>query len=116
MKETKQIILQVKGGHVNRGIIDTLKGVVEREKAEIGVFITLQNPTKPMKKEAISSGFYQSPSGKKYPKIQILTIEDLLYNNKNIEKPPKIAINDVTFKKAKKHINNKAKQGELKLE
>jgi len=116
MKKTKQIILQVKCGHVNREMIDTLKGVVDREKAEIGVFITLQTPTKPMIKEAISSGFYQSPSGKYYPKIQILTIEDLLYNNKNIERPPKIAIKDITFKKAKRHIYNKGEQGELKLE
>lgn len=113
MKKTKQIILQVKGGHVNRGMIDALKGVVERENAEIGVFITLQKPTRPMIKEAVSGGFYKSPSGKSYPKIQILTVEDLLYNNKNIERPPKIAISDVTFKKAKQHIDNKFKQGKL---
>jgi len=113
MKKTKQIILQVKGGHINRGMIDALKGVVERENAEIGVFITYQKPTRPMIKEAVSGGFYKSPSGKSYPKIQILTIEDLLYNNKNIERPPKIAISDVTFKKAKQHIDNKFKQGKL---
>ena len=113
MKKTKKIILQVKSGHVNRGMIDTLKGVVGRENAELGVFITLQSSTKPMIKEAISSGFYKSPSGKNYQKIQLLTIEDLLYKNKNIELPPKIAINDVTFKKAKKHIYNKYKQGTL---
>jgi site-specific DNA-methyltransferase (adenine-specific) len=112
-KKTKQIILQVKSGHVNRGMIDALKGVVERENAELGVFITLQSPTRPMIKEAVSSGFYKSPSGKNYPKIQLLTIEDLLYKNKNIERPPKIVINDVTFKKAKKHIDNKYKQGTL---
>jgi len=112
IKKTKQIILQVKCGHVNRGIIDNIKGVMERENAEIGVLITLQRPTKPMIKEAVTSGFYKSPLGKSYPKIQILTIEDLLYNDKNIERPPKIAINDVTFKRAKKHIN-KGKQGKL---
>jgi site-specific DNA-methyltransferase (adenine-specific) len=112
MKETKQIILQVKCGHVNRGMIDALKGVVEREKAEIGVLITLENPTKPMKLEAISSGFYEAPSGKKYPKIQILTIEDILYNGKNIERPPKVAANDVTFKRAKKYTKS-GEQGEL---
>ena len=41
----KRIIVQVKSGHVNRGMIATLKGDMEREKAEIGVFITLQPPT-----------------------------------------------------------------------
>lgn len=115
MIKTKAIIIQVKCGHTNRGMIDALKGVVEREEAQIGVFITLQKPTKPMQKEALSAGFYKSPSGKPYPKIQILTIEDLINGNKNIERPPKIAINDVTFKKAKRHIY-KGEQGELKLE
>ena len=97
-------------------MIDALKGVVEREGAQIGVFITLQKATKPMQKEALSAGFYESPSGKFYPKIQILTIEDLINSNKNIERPPKVTINDVTFKKAKRHIYNKGEQGELKLE
>ena len=60
-------------------MIDALKGVVDREQAQIGVFITLKEPTKPMIKEAVSSGFYESEYyNKKYPKIQILTIEDLL--------------------------------------
>jgi len=113
MIKTKAIIIQVKCGHINRGMIDALKGVVEREEAQIGVFITLQEPTKPMQKEAISAGFYKSPSGKPYPKIQILTIEDLITGNKNIERPPKIAINDVTYKKAKRHIYHKGEQGKL---
>jgi len=111
--KTKAIILQVKCGHINRGMIDALKGVVEREGAQIGVFITLQKPTKPMKKEALLSGFYESPSGKHYPKIQILKIEDLIDGNKNIERPSKISSNDLTFKKAKRHIYTKGKQGKL---
>lgn len=112
MIKTKAIIIQVKCGHINRGMIDALKGVVEREEAQIGVFITLQKPTKPMQKEALSARFYKSPSGKLYPKIQILTIEDLINGNKNIERPLKVAINDVTFKKAKRHIY-KGEQGKL---
>ena len=113
MIKTKAIIIQVKCGHINRGMIDALKGVVEREKAQIGVFITLQKPTRPMQKEALSAGFYESPSGKLYPKIQIITIEDLISGNKNIERPPKVASNDITFKKAERHIYTKGKQGEL---
>ena len=113
MIKTKKIIIQVKSGHINRGMIDALKGVVEREEAQIGVFITLQKPTKPMRKEALSAGFYKSPSGKPYPKIQILKIEDLINGNKNIERPPKVASNDVTFKKAEGHIYTKGKQGKL---
>lgn len=113
MIKTKAIIIQVKCGHINRGMIDALKGVVEREGAQIGVFITLQKPTKPMRKEALSAGFYKSPSDKDYPKIQILTIKDLINGNKNIERPPKVASNDITFKKAKGYTYNKVKQGKL---
>jgi len=77
-KEVKKIIIQVKSGHAKVSDIRDLRGVIEREKAQIGVFITLQKPTKPMKTEAVSSGYYKSPLGHKYPKIQILTIKELL--------------------------------------
>ena len=50
--------------------------VVEREDAKIGVFVTLAEPTKPMTTEAVKAGFYETEYGK-YPKLQILTIEDL---------------------------------------
>jgi len=110
-KETKEIIVQVKSGGVSPGAVRDLKGVVEREKAQIGVLVTLQKPTRGMIKEAISSGFYKSPLGKQYPKIQILTIEELL-NGKGIERPPEgISAMDKTFKRAKRH---KVKQGEQK--
>jgi len=59
--KTKQIVLQVKGGHVTAPQIRDLLGVVEREKADIGVFITLQEPTRAMRKEVASVGFYESP-------------------------------------------------------
>ncbi len=76
----KRIIAQVKSGHVNRGMIATLKGDMEREKAEVGVFITLQPPTEPMRQEALSAGIY-TPSAfpdQQHPRVQILTIEELL--------------------------------------
>ena len=58
-----------------------------RENAEIGVLITLEEPTKPMDIEATNAGFYYSPHyDKKYPKIQILTITELL-NGKFIDSP-----------------------------
>jgi len=68
----KQIIFSVKSGHVNVSQIRDLRGVVEREKVVIGVFITLNEPTKPMIKEAATAGFYapEGLTGEKYPKIQ----------------------------------------------
>lgn len=72
--------------------------MIEREKAEIGVLITMESPTKPMLKEAAEAGFY-APSGlaDKYPRIQILSIEELL-EGKKIDYP-RYAM-DATFKKA----------------
>ena len=89
--KAKRIVVQVKSGHVNRGQIATLKGDMEREKAEIGLFITLQPPTRPMDAEAASAGFYVSEPFEgapmeHYPRIQILTIEELL-NGKRAEYP-----------------------------
>ena len=68
----------------------------EHAKASIGVFITLNNPTKPMIKEAAEAGFYEAFDGKQYPKLQILTIQELL-ERKTIDRPYGI---DMTHKKA----------------
>jgi len=77
--KTKQIILQVKGGHVSSAHIRDLRGVLDREKAEIGVFITLQKPSRAMCKEAIGAGFYYSSiRNKRYSRIQIFSIKELL--------------------------------------
>ncbi len=79
-----QIIFSVKSGHVSPSQVRDLHGVVEREKAAIGVFITLEHPTAPMRSEAASNGFYVASElgGKRYPRIQILTIEELLHGRK----------------------------------
>ena len=81
--KAKRIIVQVKSGNVSRNQIATLKGDMEREKAEIGLFITLRPPTGPMESEAVSAGFYTSEPNRNapmahYPRIQILTIAELL--------------------------------------
>ena len=78
--EYGKAIVQVKGGGVQRNQIATLKGDVMREKADAGIFITLEKPTKPMISEAIDAGGFETKlTGKKeFPKIQILTIEELL--------------------------------------
>jgi site-specific DNA-methyltransferase (adenine-specific) len=98
----KQIIISVKSGHVTSKDIRELEGAVESEHAVIGVFITLKPPTDPMIKEAVSAGFYESSdvNRTKYPRIQILTIEELL-NGKNINCPPyRYRGGDATFEKA----------------
>ena len=75
--KTKQIILSVKAGTLHAPHVRDLRGVVDREKAEIGVLISLEEPTGPMRKEAASAGFYTSPWGT-HARIQLVTVEDLL--------------------------------------
>jgi DNA modification methylase len=77
--EMGQALVSVKSGGVNSSMIRDLKGTIEREGAQIGLFITLEEPSKPMLLEASTAGVYTSPvSGKDYPKIQILSIRQLL--------------------------------------
>jgi len=81
--EFKKAIVQVKGGKVDVKDIRDLSHVVDREKAHIGIFLTLESPTKPMQKEALQKGFYHSDFfGNDYPRIQILTVEDLFAGKK----------------------------------
>ena len=84
---TQRAVVQVKSGRVSSPQIRDLKGVLEREKAALGLFITLQEPTRDMRTEAVSGGFFHSTIWKKdYPKIQIRTVAELL-NGKQFELP-----------------------------
>jgi site-specific DNA-methyltransferase (adenine-specific) len=82
------VVVSVKSGHVNRGMIDQLRGVLEREKAALGLFITLQEPTKEMRLEAGRAGLYTDMWGRDYPKVQLLTIRELLNEGKKPAMPP----------------------------
>ena len=70
--KAKRIIVQVKSGHVRRDMIATLKGDMTREDAEIGIFITLNPPTRPMTQEATSAGIYvpEHYPDHRYPRLQ----------------------------------------------
>ena len=80
--------MQVKSGKVSSPLIRDLKGTVEREKAAMGLFITLEEPTRDMRTEAVSAGFYRSTVWQRdFPKLQIRTVEELL-NGKSFDLPP----------------------------
>lgn len=100
--EYKKIVVSVKGGdNVGVSMIRDLAGTMEREKAAMGFFITLTEPTAPMIKEAASKDSYISPLTKElYPRIQILTIKGLLDGT---ERPryPDLGLGLNMFKKAK---------------
>lgn len=99
-KTTEKAIVSVKGGeNVNVAMVRDLAHVVDREKAKIGVFITLAEATGPMKTEAVKAGFYDSGHGK-FPKIQIMTIREL-FEGKKVHLPFGASGSGVTgFKKA----------------
>jgi site-specific DNA-methyltransferase (adenine-specific) len=99
-KITEKAIVSVKGGeNVGVGMIRDLIAVTDREKAKMGILISLAEPTAPMKKEAIAAGFYKTDYGE-YAKIQILTIEQLFAG----QKPDMPWIDSSVFKKAKREM------------
>jgi len=99
--QAKKIIVQVKSGNVSVSQIRDLKGVLERDKAVIGVFITLREPTAPMKTEAAQAGFYEPEHfpGQRYPRLQLFTISELLGGAQVLF--PRVAPT-ATFKKAER--------------
>ena len=103
----KKIIVQVKGGHVKAGDIRDLRGVIEREEAIIGLFVTLEKPTKDMNVEAANAGFYETGAAR-YKRIQILTIKDLLDKK---ESPEYFDLHEIKgsggFKKTKQETRTK---------
>lgn len=88
----RKLLVQVKGGGVKRSDIATLLGDVNNQKFVGGILVTLEPPSRPMREEAVDAGRYTSNfwSEKDYPKIQILTVEDLLSGNVRLEAPPQV--------------------------
>jgi DNA modification methylase len=100
--ETKQVILSVKAGHIHRNHVHELRGVVEREHAAIGVLLSMESPTRPMGEEAADAGSYDGPWGQHYPRLQLLTVGDLLDGRKiDMSDTASMAAN-VTHKRAPK--------------
>ena len=106
-KTIGKIVVSVKGGdNVNVAMVRDLAHVIAREKAQLGLFVTLAEPTRPMKDEAVKEGYYESPLIKKaFPKLQILTIAGLINGT---ERPnyPELGRGGLTFKKAKREDEN----------
>ncbi len=110
----KTIIVQVKSGNVSVRDIRDLKGVLDREKATIGVLITLKEPSKPMLNEAVSSGFYVPDHypDRQYPRLQILTIPELL-EGKQVQYPGLAPV--ASYRRAERKRKDSDKQQHLAL-
>jgi hypothetical protein len=108
---TKQVILSVKSGALSVRDMRDLRGVIDREQAQIGVLITLREPTGPMRREAASAGFYTSSWGR-HPRLQLLTITDL-FEAKGIDYPGWI---NTTFRTAPRPRSREYDNLEMPLE
>ena len=111
--KTKQIVISVKSGKVGVKDVRDLRGVLERETAQIGVLISMEKPTSAMRQEATGGGFYKSP-WRKHPVMQILTVEELL-KDKKIDYPDVPGVN-VTFKRAPKAKCKRTEHPELEYQ
>jgi site-specific DNA-methyltransferase (adenine-specific) len=109
--EVGRALVSVKCGSVNSGMVRDLKGVLDREKAEIGLFVTLEEPSGPMQLEATTAGVYHSElSGRDYQRIQILTIRQLLEEHRLPDLPLLVL---PAYQQAERVAKKAAEQGEL---
>jgi site-specific DNA-methyltransferase (adenine-specific) len=109
----ERVIVSVKSGGVNAGMIRDLKGTLESQQAAIGVFLTLEEPTKPMRDEAAKAGAYHSELwNRDYPRIQILSVADLLERKKKPDLPTFV---HAPFKQAERHYDPGGTQDQLPL-
>ena len=111
----EQIIIQVKGGKTGVKDVRDLRGVLDREKAAMGVMISMQPPTRDMVTEAVSTGFYEHKTiQQKYPRLQLRTVKELM-EGKSIERPSNVAALDETLKRAPESKKKERQQNELRL-
>lgn len=75
-----RILVSVKSGkQLGPAMVRDLRGTIEREKAEMGMLISLHEPTKGMLAEARAAGTYTNPlTGQEYPRLQVVTIREVL--------------------------------------
>jgi len=109
--EVGRALVSVKSGAVNSGMVRDLKGVLDREKAEIGLFVTLEEPSGPMHLEATTAGAYHSAlSGRDYQRIQILAVRELLEEHRQPDLPLLVL---PAYQQAERIGKKAAEQGEL---
>nr|WP_232328823.1 DNA methyltransferase [Sphingomonas horti] len=99
-RKTEAAIVSVKAGrNVGVAMVRDLKGVIEREKAPIGIFVCVVNPSREMEREAAAAGMYEAADGRTYPRLQIFTLAELFQGHL-----PKVPLLDrqAGFRKAKR--------------
>ena len=112
-KKKETVLIEVKSGKVNVKNLREFIHVVNTQQAAMGVFVCFQEQvTAPMEREAKQQGYYSPTIGQigtyttQFPKIQILTIEDIL-NGEQVKMP---MTTQGVFKTAGKHIQASTQQ------
>jgi hypothetical protein len=87
-RRERRIVFRVKIGALDRTDVNRLREGLAREKARLGVLISLTPPVEAIRREAAEAGMYDSPWGK-YPVLQLLSVNDL-FAGKGIQAPPRL--------------------------
>lgn len=109
----QRMVVQVKGGKVSVNQIRDLRGTIEREKAAIGLFVCLEEPTKPMLQEAAQAGLWSGGGGKDYPRIQILPVQAILEGSAYPQMPMQEKKSLLGFKASKGQQKGQQKAAKL---
>lgn len=92
-RDNAKIVFQVKSGHVGRGDVAKLRGDMERERAELAVLITLEEPSGPMLKDASAAGSYHHEMmGRSYDRIQIVKVREIIEQGKRLNIPTSLEV------------------------
>jgi hypothetical protein len=59
-------------------MVRELSGVLQRESAEMGILVTLGEPTRSMLADAAGAGFVERSAHGRLPRVQVVTVGDLL--------------------------------------
>ncbi len=108
----KEVIFSAKSGKLKPDDVRALLGVITREKADIGVLVALSEPTSKMRTDAAAMGTYKSPFGSKHPKIQIITVAQIL-EGKKPDLPHQHAVKTFRTSPAKKREPEKKQKSYL---
>jgi hypothetical protein len=103
-------VVQVKGGAITPGMIRDFAHVIDREQAVMGYFITINAPTPGMYATAESAGMVTAPNKRLLPKLQILTLHELMAEGKRFDIPQ-----GYTLKSSKRLLMRDFEQGKLGL-
>src|SRR5262249_44592162 len=81
------VLISVKGGKLNPALVRAIRGPMERGRVPIGVLVTMQEPSKEMRREAILAEFVAGPGGRQIHRLQLLTVEQILEKRRRHEEP-----------------------------